>query len=135
MTDQRPDPDVESIGALISDVSRDVSALLRQELELARVELRREAVRAGRATGMLVACAVAGQLALLFGSAAFCWWLSRRLEPGYALLLVALLWAIAATALYLNGSRMVSTLRVGRLDRTRHRMARRSSTAQEGQKP
>lgn len=129
MTAQRPNPDIEPIGVLSSDVSRDVSALLRQELELARVELRREAARAGRATGMLVACAVAGQLALFVSSAAFRWWLSRRLEPGYALLLVALLWAAASTALYLNGSRMVRSLRLGLPDRTRHRTLRRTSIA------
>ncbi|WP_232837279.1 phage holin family protein [Lentzea terrae] len=45
----------ESLGDLVSELTGDLSKLMRQELELAKAEIRQEAAKAGKATGMLAA--------------------------------------------------------------------------------
>ena len=42
-----------SVGQLLSDVSRDLSTLMRQEVELAKVEIKTEASKAAKGAGML----------------------------------------------------------------------------------
>jgi hypothetical protein len=49
-----------SVGELIGEVTRDMSTLMRQELALAKAEVKEEAVKAARAGGMLGAAGVAG---------------------------------------------------------------------------
>ena len=55
-----------SLGDLISEVTADLSTLMRQELELAKAELQQSASRAGKGAGMLGGAAVAGYFVLLF---------------------------------------------------------------------
>ena len=55
-----------SLGELISEVTGDLSTLMRQELELAKAELQQSASRAGKGAGMLGGAAVAGYFVLLF---------------------------------------------------------------------
>ena len=62
-----------SLGDLISEVTQDLSTLMRQELELAKAELQQSASRAGKGAGMLGGAAVAGYFVLLFVSIAL-WW-------------------------------------------------------------
>ena len=62
-----------SLGDLISEVTTDLSTLMRQELELAKAELQQTATRAGKGAGMLGGAAVAGYFVLLFVSIAL-WW-------------------------------------------------------------
>jgi len=76
-----------SVGALISDVTSDLSTLMRQELELAKAEVKQEAVKAGRAAGMLGGAGFAGYMVALFLSIALWWtrpgvpWSSRGCGP------------------------------------------------------
>ncbi len=42
-----------SIGELIGNISNDLSTLFRQEVELAKAEVKQEASKAGKAAGML----------------------------------------------------------------------------------
>ena len=51
---ERYEPD-ESVSELFGKVASDIGALLSSEVELAKVELREEAQRLGRAAGMLTA--------------------------------------------------------------------------------
>ena len=53
MTVPQDRPAETSIGQLISDISDDLSRLFRQEVELAKAEVRQEATKAGKAAGML----------------------------------------------------------------------------------
>ena len=62
-----------SVGELIGEVTRDMSTLMRQELALAKAEVKEEAVKAARAGGMLGAAGFAGYMVLLFASIA-AWW-------------------------------------------------------------
>jgi len=49
----RRDVSHASVGELIGEVTRDMSTLMRQELALAKAEVKEEAVKAARAGGML----------------------------------------------------------------------------------
>src|SRR5215204_2548001 len=55
----RPDVEGTSVGQLIGEVTKDLSVLMRQELELAKVEVKAEAKKAGQGAGMFGAVAYA----------------------------------------------------------------------------
>jgi Putative Actinobacterial Holin-X, holin superfamily III len=65
-----------SVGEAFSDVAADLGTLMRQEVQLAKSELRQSATRAGKGAGMLVGAGVAGHMVLLFVSVA-AWWQHR----------------------------------------------------------
>lgn len=100
-----------SVGELIGDVARDLSTLMRQELELAKAELRQEAVKGGRAAGSLAGAGVAGHMALLFLSVALWAALTNVMDGGWAGLIVAVLWGVAAAALYASGRSQLRRVR------------------------
>ncbi len=58
-----------SLGDLIGEVTKDLSTLMRQELELAKAELKRSASRAGKGAGMLGGAGYAASMVLLKSSA------------------------------------------------------------------
>ncbi len=92
----RPDVEGVSVGALIGEVTKDLSTLMRQELELAKVELKVEAKKAGQGAGMFGAAGFAGYMVLMFLSFALWWALENLMDAGLAALIVAVLWGIAA---------------------------------------
>ncbi|MET7863968.1 phage holin family protein [Micromonospora taraxaci] len=91
-----------SVGELLGDVTRDMSTLVRKEVELAKAELREEVSQAGKAGGMFGGAGVAGFLAVLFVSYAVWWGLSNVMDQGWAALIVAIIWAAVAGGLFLN---------------------------------
>ena len=99
-----------SLGELISEVTTDLSTLMRQELELARAELQQSASRAGKGAGMLGGAAVAGYFVLLFVSIALWWALANGMDEGWAALIVAVLWAVVATVLAVVGRARLSRI-------------------------
>jgi hypothetical protein len=103
----RPDVEDVSVGELMGNVSRDLSTLLRQELTLAKAELKVEAAKAGRGTGMLAGSGVAGWMVLLFLSIALWAGLSNVMDAGWSGLIVALIWAAIGAVLYSAGRRQL----------------------------
>ena len=102
-------PDVEnaSVGQLVGEVSRDLSTLMRQELALAKAEVKQEAIKSGKAAGLLGGAGFAGYMLLLFLSIAAWWGLANVMDEGWAALIVAAVWAVIGTFLYAAGrSRM-----------------------------
>ncbi|MET8201293.1 phage holin family protein [Micromonospora taraxaci] len=91
-----------SVGELLGDVTRDMSTLVRKEVELAKAELREEVSQAGKAGGMFGGAGLAGFLAVLFVSYAVWWGLSNAMDQGWAALIVAIIWAAVAGGLFLN---------------------------------
>jgi len=91
-----------SVGELLGDVTRDMSTLVRKEVELAKAELREEVSQAGKAGGMFGGAGLAGFLAVLFVSYALWWGLSNTMDQGWAALIVAVLWAAVAGGLFIN---------------------------------
>lgn len=100
-----------SVGDLIGEVSRDLSTLMRQELELARAELRQEAVKSGKAAGALGGAGFAGYMVLLFLSIALWAALSNVMDEGWAALIVTAVWALVGAVLYSIGRQRLRQLR------------------------
>jgi hypothetical protein len=92
-----------SIGDLLGDVTRDLSTLMRQEVELAKAELRQEATKAGKAAGAFAGAGFAGYMVLLFLSFALWWGLSNLMDEGWAALIVAVIWAVIGSVMYAMG--------------------------------
>ena len=101
----------ESLGDLLSDVTRNLSQLLRQELELAKAELRESATKAGKGAGLLGGAGVAGHFALLFLSIALWWGLGELIGRGWSAVIVALVYAIVAAILALTGRNKLREVR------------------------
>jgi hypothetical protein len=97
-----PDPR-PSLGELLSDVTQDISTLMRQEVELAKAEIRQSATRAGKGAGMFAGAGISGHMVILFGSVAAWWGLGDTTGHGWAALIVAAVWLIIAAALALAG--------------------------------
>jgi hypothetical protein len=94
-----------SVGELVGEVTQDMSTLMRQELALAKAEVKEEAVKAGRAAGMFGASGFAGYMVLLFASIAAWWGLAAVMPSGWAALIVAGVWAVIGAVLYAMGRR------------------------------
>lgn len=101
-----------SLGELVGDLTSEFSTLVSTHIELAKAELTQEVKSAGKASGMLAAAAVGAVLTLAMLSAALGWGLAETMAPGWAFLIVGLLWAVVASALALAGKQ-----RVQRMDR------------------
>ena len=99
-----------SVGHLVGEVVSDLSTLMRQELDLAKAELRQEAKKGGKAAGMLGGAGLAGWFVLLFASLALMWWLDDAMHTALAALIVTALWAIVAAVLYATGRKRLSAV-------------------------
>jgi hypothetical protein len=88
-----------SIGELLSDISTDLSTLMRQEVALAKAELSQSAKQAGKGGGMLAGAGVAGHFVLLFLSICLWWGIGNHTGRGWSALIVAAIWAIIAAIL------------------------------------
>jgi hypothetical protein len=91
--------DNASLGELLGDVTRDLSTLMRQEVELAKAELKQSATKAGKGSGMLAGAGVAGHFVLIFLSLALMFALGALMPLGWAAVIVAVIWGIAAAIL------------------------------------
>jgi hypothetical protein len=92
---------------LISRLSDQSSTLFRQEIELAKTELKAEIRMAGRAGGLLGGAAVVGFLAVLLLSFAAAWALGDLdpLNPALGFLIVGAIYAVVSGVLAMRGRR------------------------------
>jgi hypothetical protein len=99
-----PDPsEQQSLGDLVGRLSENFGRLMRQEVELARTEIRHEATTAGKGAGMLAAAGAIGLVVLLLLSLALARALSEVMDLGWAYVVVAVVWAVVASALAASG--------------------------------
>ncbi|MCG2623358.1 phage holin family protein [Arthrobacter sp. I2-34] len=103
--------ETSSLGDLLAQVSSDISVLMRQEVELAKAELKESTSRAGKGVGLLAGAGVAGHFVLLFLSVALWWGLGLLLGGGWSAVIVAVIWAIIAAILYASGKKEMKTVR------------------------
>ncbi len=108
VTPDRPDVEDESVGSLVGRLTGDLSKLMRQELDLAKAELREEAKKAGKAAGMLAAAGLAGLMVLIFLSLTLMWLLDKIMYTWLAALIVTLLWAIVGGVLFMMGRKQLA---------------------------
>jgi hypothetical protein len=99
----RPEVSGRSVGELIGEVTTDLTNLMRQELDLAKAEVKQEVTTAGKAAGMLGAAGFAGYMVALFASIALWWALANGMDEGWAALVVAAIWAVVAAVLAVLG--------------------------------
>jgi hypothetical protein len=102
-----------SLGDLVSTVTGDLSRLMRAELALAKAEAKEEASQAGRGAGLLAAAGAGALLVLTFASLAAMFGLGYWMPPGWAALIVAVVWAIVAAALASSGRKALRTVTPG----------------------
>ena len=92
-----------SVGELVKEVAQDLSTLMRQEVALAKAEVKDEAKDAGKAAGMFGGAGFAGWMTALFLSLALMFLLGAVMPDALAALIVGVLWGIAGAVLFLQG--------------------------------
>ena len=115
MTDQ-PTPSEQraanaSLGELLGEVSRDLSTLIRQEMELAKAEIRQSATRAGKGAGLLGGAGYAGLMAVFFLSIALWWALGYLVGNAWSAVIVAIIFGVVALVLYLVGRKQLASVK------------------------
>ncbi len=100
-----------SLGDLLGEVTKDMSTLVRQEIDLAKAELTQSATRAGKGAGLLGGAGYAALMAVLFLSIALWWGLGHLIDNGWSAVVVAVLWVIIAAILYAVGRRQLKTVK------------------------
>ena len=81
---------------------------MRQEVELAKAEIKTEVAKAGKGAGMLGGAGFAGYMVLLFLSFGLWWGLANAMDTGLAAVVVAVVWLVIGAVLFVTGR---STLR------------------------
>ena len=92
-----------SLGDLLGEVTRDLSTLIRQEIALAKAELKESAGKAAKGAGTLGGAAYAAGMTVLFLSIALWWALGTLIGNGWSGVIVAVLWAVIGLILYVIG--------------------------------
>ncbi len=100
-----------SLGDRLSNVTRDLSTLMRQEVALAKAEVSESASRAGKGVGLLAGAAVAGFFVLMFLSISLWRALGNEIGFGWSALIVAVIWAIIAAVLAALGKKAMDQVR------------------------
>ena len=95
--------ETRSIGEIVGDISEDMSTLIKQEMDLAKSELKQEVSKIGKGAGMFGGAGLAGHFALFFLSFALAYTLDNWMPVELAALIVGLVWAAAAAVLAIRG--------------------------------
>lgn len=121
-------PDSRSLPQLLSDLSRDVTTLVRKETELLRTEFSEKLHQLGRGAGEVVAGAICLLAALLVLLQAIVVALSDWIGPGWASLAVGVVVAVIGAILVRTG-----TSNMGHLtpDRTTRQVGEDAKLARE----
>ena len=90
-----------TLGELVSEMTSELSTLMRQELELAKAETRVEVARTAKAGGMFAGAGLAGWMALLMLSLAIAWLLDQGINRALAFAIVGVVWAAVGLLLYM----------------------------------
>jgi putative superfamily III holin-X len=108
----RPEPpadagETRSIGQIVGDISKDMSTLIKQEMDLAKSELKQEVAKVGKGAGMFGGAGLAGWFTLFFLSFALTYLLDNWMPLELAALIVGVLWGIVAAVLALVGRKEI----------------------------
>ena len=95
-----------TVGQLVANASKDLSSLVRSEIELAKTELKKTAVAAGTGAGMFAGAAFLALLAVILLSIAAAYGLTAAgLHPAIAFLIVAGAFLLIGAVLVFIGMR------------------------------
>ncbi|HEY0516446.1 MAG TPA: phage holin family protein [Solirubrobacteraceae bacterium] len=98
----------QPIGAVVKQLSEDLSTLVRQELRLAQAEVSEKGKKAGLGIGMFGAAGVAALLALGALTACLIAALATGMDVWLAALIVTVVYGVAAAVLALAGKERVT---------------------------
>jgi uncharacterized membrane protein YqjE len=114
----RPAPDEtkplesdKSLGELVTRLTGDFGDLVNTHVQLAKAELKEEAGRAARGSGLLAAAGLSGVLALILLSFAAAWGLAEAMPNGVAFLIVGAVWLVLTIVLAMSGRTAMQRLR------------------------
>lgn len=99
-----------SVGKIFTRIGNDVGRLVRAEVELAKREIKDDLAKAIRSLVAGAIAAMAGYLVLIFASLAVMFGLGALMPLGWAALIVAALWGIAAAVLVARARRMMKEM-------------------------
>lgn len=99
-----------SVGKIFTRIGNDVGRLVRAEVELAKREIKQDLAKAIRSLIAGAIAAMAGYLVLIFASLAVMFGLGALMPLGWAALIVAALWGIAAAVLVARARRMMKEM-------------------------
>lgn len=102
--------DGRSLGDLVGDIANDLTTLVKQEVELAKTEVKAEAAKAGKGVGLFGGAGVAGHLALIFCSFALLFLLDSWMHQALAALVVGVLWAVGAGVMAISGRKELRSI-------------------------
>jgi uncharacterized membrane protein YqjE len=104
--DATTETESRSVGDIVGAITKDLSTLVKQELDLAKTELKQEAAKAGKGAGMLGGAGLAGYFTLLFLSVFLMFVLADWFDDyRWAALVVTGIWGIVAAVLALTGKK------------------------------
>lgn len=92
-----------SLGELLGEVSRDISTLMRQEVALAKAELKESAAKSAKGAGLMGAAGYGALMVVFFLSMALWWALGTLVGGGWSGVIVAVIWGVIALILFLIG--------------------------------
>lgn len=118
----------QSIGDLVSVAARDISQLVRYEIDLAKLELKSDVKRAGIGAGLLAVAVFAACLLLMLLCFAFAYGLDAIGAPGG--LWGAFLWVALAVVLLIIVAGLIALLlmrRMSKMSKTRRTLAEDTS--------
>jgi hypothetical protein len=107
-----PSKDDPTLGKLVADASRDISSLVRQEIALAKSELRISVKAGGFGIGLFAGAAFIGVLAIIMLSVAIAYFIHMTgLDLAWCFLIVFVLYVLLAALLAFVGTKKVKQVR------------------------
>ncbi|KQO65158.1 phage holin family protein [Curtobacterium sp. Leaf261] len=114
MSDETPSPQDRAattpLGELLTDVTKDISTLFRQEVALAKAEVAESAKKAGKGAGMLGGAGVTGLYVLFFISIAAWWALGYLVGNAWSALIIAGVYLIVTAILAIQGRKQLKQI-------------------------
>ena len=99
----------KSLGELVATATKDLSVLVKQEVALAKTEIKKEVTAAGKGAGLFGGAGLTGLFALIFLSIAAAYGLAGLGLPlGWGFFIVGLVYLVAAAVLGLTGKKKMS---------------------------
>ena len=100
----------DAVSGVIADISRDLKALMQDEIALAKAEITAETSKIGKGAGMLGGAGLAGLMVVIFLSTALWWALANVMDQSWAALIVAGVWAVIGAVLFIAGRGVLKSI-------------------------
>lgn len=98
-----PEPQERPLGELFSELTENIRGLVQREIELAKLETKDQISKGTKAAGMFAGTGVTAFVALLLLSFAAAWGLAELIAPGWAFLIVGVIYLAVAGILFSQG--------------------------------